>query len=81
LARGRQLTEHAVCRLGTHGASSVSHGFRGEIWLRPSAVIGVARETTRTTAMRLVDGKVYNVAGSPKEVLDVLGATFTSRAT
>jgi hypothetical protein len=31
----------------------------GDIWLRPSAVIGVARETTRTTAMRLVDGKVY----------------------
>jgi hypothetical protein len=31
--------------------------------------------------MRLVDGKVYNVAGSPKDVLDVLGATVTSRAT
>jgi hypothetical protein len=53
----------------------------GDIWLRPSAVIGVARETTHTTAMRLVDGKVYNVAGSPTDVLDVLGATFTSRAT
>jgi hypothetical protein len=49
--------------------------------LRPSAVIGVARETTRTTAMRLVDGKVYNVAGSPQDVLDVLGATFASKAT
>ena len=46
-----------------------------------NAIIGVARETTRTTAMRLVDGKVYNVAGSPKDVLDVLGATFTSRVT
>jgi hypothetical protein len=53
----------------------------GNIWLRPSAVIGVARETTRTTAMRLVDGKVYNVAGSPQDVLDVLGATVTSTAT
>lgn len=52
---------------------------QGHIWLRPSAVIGVARETTHTTAMRLVDGKVYNVAGSPKDVLDVLGATFTSK--
>jgi hypothetical protein len=52
----------------------------GDIWLRPSAVIGVARETTRTTAMRLVDGKVYNVAGSPKDVLDALGASFTSQA-
>jgi len=52
----------------------------GDIWLRPSAVIGVARETTRTTAMRLVDGKVYNVAGSPKDVLDALGASFTSNA-
>jgi hypothetical protein len=52
----------------------------GDIWLRPSAVIGVARETTRTSAMRLVDGKVYNVAGSPKEVLDALGASFTSQA-
>ena len=30
----------------------------GDIWLRPSAVIGVAWETTHTTAMRLVDGKV-----------------------
>jgi hypothetical protein len=30
----------------------------GDIWLRPSAIIGVARETTHTTAMRLVDGKV-----------------------
>src|SRR5262249_29621569 len=54
---------------------------QGDIWLRPSAIIGVARETTRTTAMRLVDGKVYNVAGSPKDVLDVLGATFTSKVT
>ena len=53
----------------------------GDIWLRPSAVIGVARETTRTSAMRLVDGKVYNVAGSPQDVLDVLGATFASKAT
>ena len=53
----------------------------GDIWLRPSAVIGVARETTHTTAMRLVDGKVYNVAGSPQDVLDVLGATVTSKAT
>ena len=26
---------------------------QGDIWLRPSAVIGVARETTRTSAMRL----------------------------
>jgi len=52
----------------------------GDIWLRPSAVIGVARETTRTSAMRLVDGKVYNVAGSPKDVLDALGASFTSQA-
>jgi len=34
----------------------------GDIWLRPSVIIGVARETTHTTAMRLVDGKVYNVA-------------------
>jgi len=54
---------------------------QGDIWLRPSAVISVARETTHTTAMRLVDGKVYNVTGSPTDVLDVLGATFTSRAT
>jgi hypothetical protein len=54
---------------------------QGDIWLRPRAVIGVARETTHTTAMRLVDGKVYNVAGSPKDVLDVLAATFTARAT
>ena len=52
----------------------------GDIWLRPSAVIGLARETTRTTAMRLVDGKVYNVAGSPKDVLDALGASFGSQA-
>ena len=52
----------------------------GEIWLRPSAIIGVARETAHTTAMRLVDGKVYNVAGSPRDVLDVLGATCTSKA-
>jgi hypothetical protein len=52
----------------------------GDIWLRPSAVIAVARETTHTTAMRLVDGKVYNVAGSPKDVLDALGASFTSQA-
>jgi hypothetical protein len=48
--------------------------------LRPSAVIGVARETTHTTRMRLVDGEVYNVAGSPKDVLDALGASFTSQA-
>ena len=47
----------------------------------PDAVIGVARETTHTTAMRLVDGKVYNVTGSPTDVLAVLGATVTSRAT
>jgi hypothetical protein len=59
----------------------------GDIWLRPSAVIGVARETTHTTRMRLVDGEVYlvdgevyNVAGSPKDVLDALGASFTSQA-
>jgi len=52
----------------------------GDIWLRPSAVIGVAQETTHPTAMRLVDGKVYNVAGSPRDVLDVLGATCTSKA-
>ena len=54
---------------------------QGDIWLRPSAVIGVAQESASTTAMRLVDGKVYSVAGSPKDVLDVLGATFTSKAT
>jgi hypothetical protein len=54
---------------------------QGDIWLRPSAVIGVARETASTTAMRLVDGKVYSVASSPKDVLDVLGATVTSKAT
>jgi hypothetical protein len=53
----------------------------GDIWLRPSAVIGVAQESTHTSAMRLVDGKIYSVAGSPKDVLDVLGATFTSNAT
>ena len=53
---------------------------QGDIWLRPSAVIGVARETTRTSAMRLADGKVYNVVGSPKDVLDALGASFTSQA-
>jgi hypothetical protein len=52
----------------------------GDIWLRPSAVIAVAQQTTRTTALRLVDGKVYNVAGSPKDVLDALGASFTSQA-
>ena len=52
----------------------------GDVWLRPSAVIGVAWETTHTTAMRLVDGKVYSVAGSPKDVLDALGASFTSQA-
>jgi hypothetical protein len=52
----------------------------GDIWLRPSAIIGVARETTSTTAMRLVDGKVYTVAGSPKDVLDALGASFSSQA-
>ena len=50
----------------------------GDIWLRPSAVIGVARQTTHTTAMRLVDGKVYNVPGSPKDVLAALGASFSS---
>jgi hypothetical protein len=38
----------------------------GDIWLRPSAVIGVARETTHTTAMRLVDGKVYNALARPR---------------
>jgi len=52
----------------------------GDIWLRPSAVIGVARQTTHTTAMRLVDGKVYNVTGSPKDVLAALGASFSSEA-
>jgi hypothetical protein len=52
----------------------------GDIWLRPSAVIGIARETTRTTAMRLVDGKVYNVPGSPKDVFNALGASFSSEA-
>jgi len=52
----------------------------GNIWLRPSAVIGIARETTQTSAIRLVDGKVYNVAGSPEDVLDALGASFTSHA-
>jgi hypothetical protein len=36
----------------------------GDIWLRPSAIIGVARETTHTTGMRLIDGKVYSVAGT-----------------
>jgi hypothetical protein len=51
-----------------------------DIWLRPSAVIGVARETASSTAMRLVDGKVYNVAGSPKDVLDALGASVSSQA-
>jgi len=51
----------------------------GDIWLRPSAVIGVTQETTRISAMRLVDGKVYYVTGSPKDVLDTLGASFTSR--
>jgi hypothetical protein len=52
----------------------------GDIWLRPSAIIGVARETTHTTAMRLVDGKVYNVPGSPKDVLNALGASFSAQA-
>ena len=52
----------------------------GDIWLRPSAIIDVARETTDTTAMRLIDGKVYSVAGSPKDVLDALGASVSSRA-
>ena len=52
----------------------------GDIWLRPSAVIGVARETASSTAMRLVAGKVYNVPGSPKDVLDALGASFSSQA-
>ena len=53
---------------------------QGDIWLRPSAVIGVARETASSTAMRLVDGKVYNVAGSPKDILDALGASVSSQA-
>ena len=52
----------------------------GDVWLRPSAIIGVARETSHTTAMRLVDGKVYHVAGSPKDVLDALGASVSSQA-
>jgi hypothetical protein len=52
----------------------------GDIWLRPSAVIGVARETPSTTALRLVDGKVYNVPGSPKDVFAALGASFSSQA-
>src|SRR5262249_3687906 len=52
---------------------------QGAIWLRPSAIIGVARETTSTTAMRLVDGKVYSVAGSPKDVLEALGASNSSQ--
>ncbi len=52
----------------------------GDIWVRPSAIIGVARETTHTTAMRLVDGKVYTVAGSPKDVLDALGASVSPQA-
>jgi hypothetical protein len=43
-------------------------------------MIGVARETTHTTAMRLVDGKVYNVAGAPKDVLNALGASFSAQA-
>jgi hypothetical protein len=30
--------------------------------------------------MRLVDGKVYNVPGSPKDVLDALGASVSSQA-
>ena len=30
--------------------------------------------------MRLIDGKVYNVARSPKDVLDALGASFSSEA-
>ena len=47
----------------------------GDILVRPSAVIGVARQTIRTSAMRLVDGKVYNVVGSPKDVLDSYFAT------
>ena len=52
----------------------------GDIWIRPSAVIGVARESTHTTAMRLVDGKVYNVAGSPKDVFEALSASVSPRA-
>jgi hypothetical protein len=52
----------------------------GDIWLRPSAIIGVARETTHATAMRLIDGKVYSVAGSPKDVLEALGASVSSQA-
>jgi hypothetical protein len=52
----------------------------GDIWVRPSAIIGVARETTHTTAMRLVDGKVYYFAGSPKDVFDALGASVSSQA-
>ena len=46
------------------------NGAVGDIWLRPSAIIGVARETIRTTASRLIDGKVYHVAGSPKDVFE-----------
>jgi len=52
----------------------------GDIWVRPSTIIGVARETAHTTTMRLVDGKVYYVAGSPKDVFDALGASVSSEA-
>ena len=52
----------------------------GDIWVRPSAIIGVARETTHTTAMRLVDGKVYYVAGSAKDVFEALSASVSSQA-
>ena len=51
-----------------------------DIWLRPSAIIGVARETTHTTAMRLVDGKVYRIAGSPKDVFEALSASVSPKA-
>jgi hypothetical protein len=52
----------------------------GDIWVRPAAIIGVARETTHTTAMRLVDGKVYYVAGSPKDVFEALSASVSPKA-
>ena len=52
----------------------------GDIWVRPGAIIGVARETTHTTAMRLVDGKVYYVAGSPKDVFEALSASVSPKA-
>ena len=52
----------------------------GDIWVRPSTIIGVARETAHTTAMRLVDGKVYYVAGSPKDVFEALSASVSPKA-